>query len=336
MALGLTQAELAAKMDGVVSPKTIPKYENGEIMPRVSAFIMMYMALEVSPNYFLTPFRPEIAKIEFRKPLSLGQRMNRAVACQVSDAVENSLNIEEKMGMAFDFQNPVQDLEISLPGDVERAANLLRETWRLGDQALPHVIATLEHHGIRTIEVEVDSKFDGLAGLVDGRLPFMVLNRNLEVEDKRFVALRELGQLCLSFDGGVYPAMKNGFSEYFARILLLPKEAFHRVFGPTKRDKVSVDELIMIRETFGIGLQSIMERARELGLIRQRTFKAFRKFMNEVDEGADLGSYLGKEEPVKVKQLVHRATAEGVIDDYLATDILNVGLGRFQVDFIAF
>lgn len=45
--LGMTQGDLARATQGLVSPKTLPKYEAGTILPRVSAFIMLFRALDL-------------------------------------------------------------------------------------------------------------------------------------------------------------------------------------------------------------------------------------------------------------------------------------------------
>jgi len=333
---GLTQAELAQKMKGSISPKTIPKYESGETMPKVMPFYLMCQGLDISPDYFFIPFRPEIAKLEFRKPLNQGQRKNKSIELQVADTVERSLNIEETMEMAMDFHNPLQDFTVSVSEDVEKAVDLLWEQWRLGSHVLHHVIATLELQLIRIIEVEADPRLDALAGLADGRLPFIVVNRDLDLEGKRVAALRELGHLALQFPKEMPQGKRDRLCGCFARAMLMPRETFLKAIGPAKRKKVSLQELIVIRETYGIDLQSIMLRAQNLGLIRQFTYKAFRKFLAAVKEGTDLGAYRGKEEPVKVKQLVYRATAEGIINEATATDILNTNYRRFQEEFITF
>ena len=336
LAAGLTQAELAKTMEGVISAKTIPKYESGEIMPKAVPFILMCRGLEISPDYFFTPFRPEIQNIHFRKPLSLGARKNKAVELQVADTVERFLNIEETLGIGFDFHNPLEQMEISKLEDVERAVDVLREEWKLGVHALPNVIEILEGNEIRTVEVDADLTFDGLAGLADGRLPFIALNKNLDLEGKRLTVLRELGHGALQFPKDLSEKEKSRFCEAFARSMLIPKETFLKALGRPKRKQVSIQELIGIRETFGLGLQAIMVRALDLGMIRPTTHKKFKKFIDSLEEGTDLGAYMGKEAPNRVKQLVYRATSEETINQALATDILNVNYRGFQKDFTVF
>src|SRR5690606_8394944 len=333
---GLTQFELAKVMRGIISPKTIPKYESGEIMPRVSAFYYLCQGLDISPAMFFIPFRPEIKRMEFRNPFAFGARKNKSIELQVADAVERFLNMEEKMDIAFDFHNPIKDIKITRLEDVEKAVDILREAWRLGVYALPNVIETLEDKEMRTVEVDVDPRFDGLAGLADGRLPFIVLNKNIDLEDKRFAVLREFGHVALAFPKDLPEKERNRFCEAFARAMLIPKETFLKALGPTRRSYVSLQEMVSIRETYGIGLVDILVRALDLGLIRPKSYKAFRKFMANLEDGVELGAYKRMESPNKVHQLAYRATVEGIISQAVATDYLNVNYRKFQEEIQGF
>src|SRR5690606_5405138 len=85
---GMSQADLAAAMHGVVSKKAISKYENGIMIPFVSVFYFMFRALDTSPDDFLVPFREDIKNLVFRKSLALGVRKGNMIEQQLAYVLE--------------------------------------------------------------------------------------------------------------------------------------------------------------------------------------------------------------------------------------------------------
>ena len=276
----MSMDKLVDAMGGIVSKNAIAKYERGEMMPNSSVLIELAKALSVKPDYFFRPFAVEIGNVEFRKKSKLGAKKVTAIKQQVTDQIERYLEIEDLLQINTPFVNPIQDIEINEPQDVEQAVNVLLKKWHLGFNALPNVIELLEDKDVKVIELDADLAFDGLSGWAfqgEKRVPLIVVNRNYTIERKRFTALHELGHLLLSFNQDLDPALPAGrhkqiekLCHCFAGAMLIPYETFVAELGE-QRSTISIHELISIKETYGISIQAIMARAYGLGIITKST-----------------------------------------------------------------
>jgi hypothetical protein len=93
-----------------------------------------------------------------------------------------------------------------------------------------------------------------------------------------------------------------------------------------------------IKESYGISVQATMARARALSIINEDKFIAFRIWINEKEERRKetaFEQYVGREQSDRFKQLLYRATAEGVISMSKAANMANQKLATFRDEFIA-
>lgn len=331
---GLSQDELVNRMGGVVSKNAISKYEKSEMMASGKVLISIAKALNVKPDYFLRPFTIEIEEIEFRKKRKLGVKKIQAIKQKVSDIVERYLEVEEFLAIESSFTNPIKHIEIKSQQDIERAVEELLISWKLGFNALPNVIELLEDKEIKVVEIDAPEEFDGFSGWADRKFPIIVINKSYGIERKRLTALHELAHLLLNFPEGLDHKQKEKFCFQFGAAMLMPEETFKVELGE-HRSHIPLAELVLIKETYGISIQAIMQRAKDLAIINEFTFVNFRKRIsgNRKEEG--LGEYLGKEESTRFKQLVFRAAAEEVISMSKAANLFNQKLASFRKEYIA-
>lgn len=330
----LSQDQLVEKMEHVVSKNAISKYEKGEMMADSTILLALSKALNVKPDYFFRPFTVEIENVEFRKKQKLSVKKVSAIKQTVTDFVERYIEVEQFLNIVSDFSNPVKDLLVSTIKDVDKAALILREKWELGLNALPNIIDLLEDKEIKVIEVDAPDEFDGFSGWADGKIPIIVVNQNYNVERKRLTALHELGHLILNLNENISYREKERLCFQFAGAMLIPEPTFKTELGNV-RSHFSVPELIAVKETYGISIQAIMARAKDLGVINESQFIAFRKWIsrNRTEEG--LGRYKGSEHTFRFKQLIYRAAAEEVISLSKAANLSNQKLAQFRKEFVA-
>lgn len=331
----MSQDMLVDAMDNLVSKNAVSKYERGLMMPNSSVLIQLAKALGVKPDYFFRPINAEISNIEFRKRSSLGVKKTNAIKQKIAESVERYLEIENLLQIKSEFVNPIKDRKITSLQDVENAVNHLLSEWGLGFNALPNVIEILEDKEIKVIELEEDLAFDGLSGWADENVPIIVVNKNYAIERKRFTALHELGHLVLNFNDTLTKKEIERFCHAFAGAMLIPYDTFIQEFGAKKRRGISIGELVSIKETYGISIQAIMARARNLDIIDENRFINFRKFIANNREEQGLGQYLGKEHSDRFMQLVYRAAAEEVISLSKAANLSNEKLAEFREQFVA-
>jgi Zn-dependent peptidase ImmA (M78 family) len=330
----LSQDELVEKMGNIVSKNAISKYEKGEMMADGAILLALAKALDVKPDYFLRPFTVEIEKVEFRKKQKLAVKDVNSIKQTVSDVLERYLEVEQFLNIESAFSNPIAGNKIFSLVDVENAALKVRSAWNLGLNALPNVIDLLEDKEIKVIEIDAPDEFDGFSGWADGRIPIIVINKNYNVERKRLTALHELGHLIMVLSPDVTDKDKERLCFQFAGAMLLPETTFKSEIGGN-RSHISISELVAIKETFGISIQAIMARAKDLEIINEFQFVNFRKWIsrNRTEEG--LGEYRGKEQAFRFKQLIFRAAAEEVISLSKAANLSNQKLAEFRKEFVA-
>jgi Zn-dependent peptidase ImmA (M78 family)/DNA-binding XRE family transcriptional regulator len=335
---GLSLRELANDLNGIVSHNAISKYEKGQMLPDSKVLIALSKALNVKTDYFLRPNTVEISKIEFRKKSSLTVRKTNSIKENIKDHIERYLELETYLNVENSFENPIIDVFIDGPDDIENAVEKLLHKWDLGINALPNVIEILEEKDIKVIEVDADEKFDGLSGWANQDIPVIVINRNSTVERKRFTALHELGHLLLELNNPKFNHQDiERFCHQFAGAMLLPKESLMNELGE-KRSSISINELIYIKESYGISIQAIMARAKGLGIISNDQYVKFRIWVNSNEnykKEIGLGEYKGVEHSSRFKKLIYRATAEEIISMSKAASLSNVKLAQFRDEFLA-
>ena len=330
---GLSQDKLVEAIDHLVSKNAIAKYERAEMMPNSKVLIALANALSVKSDYFFRPFTVEIGQVEFRKKSKLGAKKIKALKQQVSDQIERYLEIESLLDISSKFDNPIGHLIISKGEDAEKAVNTLLESWKIGFNALPNVIELLEDKEIKVIEIEADLAFDGLSGWANGEIPVIVLNKDYPIERKRFTALHELGHLLMHVKKTQSSKEIEKFCHRFAGAMLMPRETFLTELGK-HRSSFSLPELIVIKENYGISIQAIMARAKDLGVINESTYIRFRKFVNQNRQEEGWGHYLGKEHSNRFIQLIHRAACEEIISMSKAANLAGKKLAEFRDEMI--
>jgi Zn-dependent peptidase ImmA (M78 family)/DNA-binding XRE family transcriptional regulator len=335
---GLSLRELSNALDGIVSHNAISKYEKGEMMPDGKVLIALSKVLDVKTDYFLRPQSVEISNIEFRKKSSLTVKQTSAIKEKIKDNIERYIELESFLQFENKFENPIKDVIIVNAGCIENAVAQLLHTWDLGINALPNIIEILEDKDIKIVEIDVDEKFDGLSGWANETIPIIVVNKNFSVERKRFTCLHELGHLLLNFktESSNNKEIEH-FCHQFAGAMLLPKETIFNELG-RKRNSISINELIYIKESYGISIQAIMARAKGLGIISSDQYIKFRIWVNKNEnhkKEIGFGEYKGVEHSSRFKQLLYRAAAEEIISMSKAASLSNVKLAQFRDEFMA-
>jgi len=338
MLAGLSLRELSDVLNGIVSHNAISKYEKGEMMPDSKVLIALSQALDVKTDYFLKTQTVEISNIEFRKKSSLTVKKTNSIKENIKDNIERYIELETFLNVQNAFVNPIKDLVIHNAEEVEQAVEQVLEQWNLGINALPNVIEILEDNDIKVVEIDADEKFDGLSGWANKNIPVIVVNKNFTVERKRFTALHELGHLLLNINNETFTHQEiERFCHQFAGAMLLPKETLLYELGE-RRNSVSLNELIYIKESYGISIQAIMARAKNLGIISNDQFVRFRMWVNSNPNHKNeigFGEYKGVENSSRFKQLLYRATAEEIISMSKAASLSNVKLAQFRDEFMA-
>ncbi len=327
---GLSLDALALKTGAFVTKQAISKYEKGMINPSSEVLLALARALDIKVDYFFRPSGVSIAGLEFRKKSSLSKKKEDQIKYQTIDFLQKYLELEEILNIQEPFVNPVSNPAIKNHADIERAAQEIREKWKLGQGPVPHLIELLEDKGFKVFEVSDAQNFDGLSGFVAGmNIPVMAVYKGQDLVRKRFTLAHELAHLLLNLPD-VEKKKTEKLCHAFAGALLLPEAVIKRELGE-KRTKITQWELIKLKGIFGISIQAVMARAHNLGIISDNTYQSFCIYSGSQGwRKQEPGEYEGREVANRFKQFVYHAAAEQIISFSKAAAFLNQAESEFD------
>jgi Zn-dependent peptidase ImmA (M78 family)/DNA-binding XRE family transcriptional regulator len=335
---GFSLQDLADALDGKLTKQSLHRYEKGEVVPDNEITGWLSDALHIRPDYFSRPTFVELGKIEYRKLQKFSAREDDKIIEQTRDYISRYLELEEILGLATAFENHLEDFkDISEYADVNEAAELLRNKWNLGDDALYSVVELLEDNHIKVVPLDADDAFDGLQTWVKGNnIPVIAYNKRkfVKADRIRFTLLHELAHLLLRFDENLSDKEIETLCHQFAGAMLLPKKALLRELGE-HRTRLYKQELGHIKTHYGISMQAAMMRAKVCGIINENQVRQFFYMMNNngwrVDEPID---YEGDEQSKRFDQLLLRGLAEEQISVSKAAALKNQNLADFRKEFL--
>ena len=268
-----TQVSVALKVSGAA----VTQWERGVKRPTHENLAALSGHLGVPLSLF---FRDLPLALDSRGPLSFrawqsaGTRQANRKAARLA---ELTAEIFAWLNERVTLPAPVLPLPVSKQGggpdanmDVEAAAKLTRQTWGLEERPLLKLGELLESRGIFLSPATFgDDRFDAFSCVLGGR-PFIFLgNEKRDRARSRFDAAHELGHLVLHRHLDVEKlrepaahALAEAQANRFASAFLLPATTF----TPDVRE-TSLHGFLNLKPKWAVSVQSMVVRARELGLI---------------------------------------------------------------------
>lgn len=326
---GYSLQDLEDALDKRVSKQALNKYEQGLMKPDSEVLLLICNALSVRPDYFTREVSISLENVEFRKLKKLSVKESARIKEKTVDILERYFELEDILGVDESFVNPIADFEINSYEDVEKAVSKLKHKWKLGEDPLNNVIELLEDNNIKVIEVESGPEFVGLSTWEGIKNPVVVVNSDLVLDRKRFTVLHELGHILMKVNH--HPEKeREHFCHFFAGAMLIPKNSLLKELG-NSRSRISLNELIYLKEQFGASIQSIIIRAKNLDIITENYYRSFMAFFSMRGfKKNEPGEYKGYEKSNRFKQLLHRAVAEEIISTSKAAALDNKKLSEFR------
>jgi len=334
---GMSLQKLADALGNVVTKQSLNKYEQGIMKPDSRLLINLSNVLGVPVDYFYA--EPTVA-IEFRNPdyRKHSSRISTTQKASIEEKSKNQLekyieletllNLHEKPDY-FEYEK-----EVITEDEAVEAANILREQWDLGYDPIPDVIAMLEDKGYKVIEIDAPKNFDGLSAEVDGS-KVIILNHSLYEGNncrKRFTALHELAHRSLRFPDELGHKNEERFCHVFANAVLYPSEMAEKELH-YERFHFYENELILIKERWGISISAIFQTALRLGIISDYVFKKLSinyRSLGYYRDNNEPGKFLSQEKPVRFLRLVYFALGKGLISTNEAAYYTGVSAWEFR------
>ncbi|MFL5346528.1 MAG: helix-turn-helix domain-containing protein [Hyalangium sp.] len=322
-AAGLTLDEVSVRLGANGHPLTkaaLSKYETGKSLPRPSTLLMLARTLGVRADFFVREPTAQVEWRAFRKHASLTRSLQQKVQASVAQIVEGHVWLEETLNSRQRHRFP-SPRKVATPEDAEAAADAMRKHWKLSDGPLESVTQTIEDNGcIAVCSSDVPPSFDGLSGWANGEFPVLVSSARPSIDRRRYNFAHELGHLAMNCSG-LSETEEENLAHRFAAAFLVPASVAKREFGE-KRRNISMEELMLLKQKYGLSMQSWAHRAHELGIIDAPTHnRLFAQFSAKGWREREPVEFTGREEPVRLKLLVLRALAEGVITPSRAEEL---------------
>ena len=335
LARGLTLEGLADKIEGLVTKQALSKYERGAASPSPAVLIKLAEALSVKSAEL---FRESTVKIEFlgyRKRSALSKRDQEAIESFVKESLEQRIRLQSLV-QEGKLNIPVRSFRVECLEDTETAAEQLRAQWKLGEAPILSVISLLEDKLVHVFEVDAPgNKFDGISALAYDENRELkgaaVISRNLiSGERQRLNIVHELAHLVLDIREGL-DEEKAAFR--FAGAFLAPASVIRREVGKS-RSSVQLRELLLLKKLFGMSIQALLYRLRDLGIITASVYTWSCIQVNRMGMKKKEVEELPREEPQWLKRNVFRALSEGVLPHTEAERLLEEPLEEVHKQFL--
>jgi len=337
---GFTLESLAAQMENIVSKQALQQYESGSRNPSLAVLRELSKALNVRPDYFLREHFLPLGDFKFRKRSKLGQKWQDAFTEKVRDSLEKYFELEEILNAQQSFKNPLKRPGVSSEEDAEAAAQVFRDAFSLGSDPIYNVLEMLESIGIKVVIVDEVLEFDGVSTVVEDNSPVIVVNKKfvesaIEGEKPkhdrlRFTALHELAHLVLRIDD-CEEKHEEKLCHAFAGAFLLPESRINEHFGSIHRNRIYLQELINVKQTYGISIRAILMRLKRFDRISKYDLSTFFAMLNrEYGAKNEPGDCPSIEKPFRFEQLLYRALAEELISVSKAAELRSMPLSEFR------
>ena len=332
---GMSLRELAARVDNVVSAQAIGKYERDEMMPGSKALIAMSKVLDVPVSYLAGPSKIKLEGVEFRKNRITSRKEEHQVEAAVLNHLDRYLELEEILQVAsVEWEKPREaPFPVNVLQDAEIAAISMREHWGLGSNPIPSFAEFLEERGIKVMALELPGSVSGLTcwavGKNERRVPVIVVNANDTGERQRFTLAHELGHMVMDASDDVD---EEKASHWFAGALLMPRETIFSEIG-RKRRSLGLGELFALKELFGVSVQAITYRCKDLEIVNQTTFRQLFEIFKS--KGWRTPPFpepqpVPNEHPKRFRRLCFRALAENAISEPKAAELLGMSVRQLN------
>jgi Zn-dependent peptidase ImmA (M78 family)/DNA-binding XRE family transcriptional regulator len=333
---GMSLQDLETKLEKVVSRQALHKYEQGKMKPDSQVLIALSNVLNVPVDYFysIPTFHVELKNISYRKYSSkISKTEQVSVEEKAKENCERYLELEHLIDPSEKSEYFTYDNVIENADDAETAAKKLREVWKLGYDPIPDVVEMLEDKGYKVIELDAPDGFDGMKADVDGK-KIIVLKKSVkqgeDVVRKRFTALHELAHHSLKFSTKLTDKEEEILCHTFASAVLYPADMAKKELSKD-RFHFYQNELVLIKERWGISFSAVFSRALHLGIISNFIYRRFnigyRERKLHLNEP---GKFMSKEKPVRLERLIYMGLSKEIISINEAAFFAGKTVGEFR------
>lgn len=314
LAAGLTQDETIACLGGRITKAALSYYENGKRSPHASTLKALGGVFGVRTQWFWQEPSLEINWHGFRSLASLGKHQRERIKVMAQRQAEDYMEVWSLFPTREKIDFPPRH-HVQTPEEADTLAANLRKRWMLGFDTIESVTQCLENHGVVIVHYDgiETPEFDGLSATINRQHPLLVVNNRVPVDRFRFDLLHELGHFMMASPKTLNREEEENLAHRFASSFLVPPQVLRNEIG-TKRCSLTLSELLMIKENYGLSVAALIYSAKAHGIIDQAlsrklwtalSRRGWRKREPEV--------FTGNETPTKMRLMIMRAVTEGLM-----------------------
>lgn len=315
---GLRKNEVAVQVG--VSPAAIGQYESGVAKPRSEHLLALANALDVEVGFFAAGrplFGIDTGHVHFRS-LRAMRAGDRDLALTTVEQIRELIHVFERH-----VEFPAVDLpQVEAETTPAEAAALLRGHWGLGMGPVRHLVATMESNGVVVVVTGQNAirNVDAFSCELDER-PVVVSSprRSMEVYKHRFTCAHELGHLLMHHDPKPGDPQQEKDADAFAAAFLTPAAEMSKVLPI----RIDLDELDRIGRRWGVSVESLLMRMRELRCVSEPTLRrAYQRLamLKDVRTTELLTAYPG-EQPTLLRQALDLSAESGAAIGTIAEEL---------------
>lgn len=323
LARGFSLEELSIEMGGIVTRQALSKYERETSRPSPVILNKLAEVLKIKPLYLWSEPKISIKFIAYRKKSRLPKKEMVRIENYIEQKLEERIWLQDLLLQNIEVDLPVKHYSINRFYDVEKAAVNLRHSWNIGLDPISNMVNLLETHLIHIININTSEKFDGLTaiGYEENKPKAAAIALNSEAcgERQRFNLAHELGHIVLNISGDID---EEKAAYRFGSAFLAPSSEIFKEVG-TKRSFITLQELLFLKEHFGLSIQALLYRLRELHIINDSYYKNWCIEINKRNWKKHEPAEKKPEKPVWLKQNILRAISEGIITQEEANSLID-------------
>lgn len=267
VAAGLSLQQVVNRLPAKVrvSRAALHKYETGASKPAAGMYHALAAIYGVRASSFLSEPAVSMEWAPLMRPRAVAARALHAFKARAAEQAERQIRVERLFPVSRLAKLPA-GIAVGSLAQAEAAADRVRQSWRMGVGPLASLTDTIEYHGGIVVALpSAPPGFDSMRGASErGERVFVVL-LDATPEQRRFDLACELGGFAMKFERRARVAP---FIQRFASALLVPAESARRELGERRR-RVTVEELEILRERYGVSEARWVSRATELGILPQ-------------------------------------------------------------------
>jgi len=267
--------------------------------------------------------------IAYRKRTTFPKKEQNTLQAVVAQKLEERTRLQEYCFSSTQFDLPIEQIPVFNEQDAERAAGQIREQWHLGLDPIANLTAILEDHLVHVIQLEAPEKFDGMSAIAEDqdknpKAAAVVSRLGCPGDRQRLNLAHELAHLVMK----PFPSVDEEKAAFrFAGAFLAPRPTIEREVG-TKRTSVRIEELLILKQRFGMSVQALLMRLSDLQIISPTSFKWAWIHLSKLNWRKQEPLPLQPEKPEWLRQAALRCFAEGFISQEEAERLADQKLGQ--------